>query len=95
MARIPLTSGAKSLEDEKSKVESRKSLESREKVESRNQKKRDAHIKWAQDKAQISFRLDTTLKQQIDEHTKSTGESIVQFVIRAIQEQMKRDEKSQ
>ena len=49
------------------------------------------HKTWARDKAQISFRITPDLKEQIDQHTKSRKEPLAQFVIRAIKEQIERD----
>lgn len=55
------------------------------------QSRSDYHKDWAKNKAQISFRIDTDLKAQIDQHTKNRKEKLSRFVIRAIEEQIKRD----
>lgn len=57
----------------------------------KKQSRSEYHKTWAKDKAQISFRIATDLKEQIDQHTKSRKEPLAQFVIRAIKEQIKRD----
>ena len=57
----------------------------------KKQSRSEYHKTWAKDKAQISFRIATDLKEQIDQHTKSRKEPLAQFVIRAIKEQIERD----
>ena len=57
----------------------------------KKQSRSEYHKAWAKDKAQISFRIATDLKEQIDQHTQSRKEQLAQFVVRAIKEQIKRD----
>lgn len=55
------------------------------------QSRSDYHKDWAKDKAQISFRIAVDLKEQIDQHIKNRKEPLSRFVIRSIEEQIKRD----
>lgn len=98
MAKIKLTPTPEL--ESRSIVAEQKSLDSRSivaKVEAptkkpdKKQSRSEYHKTWAKDKAQISFRIATDLKEQIDQHTKSRKEPLAQFVIRAIKEQIKRD----
>ena len=96
MTRIPLP-----MDDEESKVESRKSkVESREPDEkSKVEKKKTsasqlkASAKWNQKQAQIAIRVQPTIKEQIDKHISITGESLAGFIVRAVFEQINRDNK--
>lgn len=74
-------------------VAEQKSLDSRSIVAKpdKKQNRSEYHKAWAKDKAQISFRIATDLKEQIDRHTQSRKEQLAQFVVRAIKEQIKRD----
>ena len=74
-------------------VAEQKSLDSRSIVAKpdKKQSRSEYHKAWAKDKAQISFRIATDLKEQIDRHTQSRKEQLAQFVVRAIKEQIKRD----
>lgn len=55
------------------------------------QSRSEYHKAWAKNKAQISFRITVDLKEQIDQHIKNRKEPLARFVIRAIEEQIKRD----
>lgn len=49
------------------------------------------HKKWAEGKKNIAFRISPELKSQIDEHIQKHNVLLSRFVMRAIQEQIKRD----
>ena len=57
-------------------------------------KQREYHKKWAQNKAQISIRIPTDFKDEIDRHTKNRNETIANFVVRAMKEQIVHDKLS-
>ena len=69
------------VDSRKSKVESRKSGESRS----------EYHKNWAKNKEQISIRIDPDLKNDIDKHVYDRNEKLSTFVVRAIKEQIRRD----
>lgn len=51
----------------------------------------DYHKQWAKDKKNIAFRISPDLKSQIDEHIHKYDVPLTRFILRAIKEQMKRD----
>lgn len=51
----------------------------------------DYHKQWAKDKKNIAFRISPDLKSQIDEHIQKYDVQLSRFIVRAIKEQMKRD----
>ena len=77
------------------KIEKSTSNVSTSNVSTSNKKEKrsrsDYHKEWAANKAQISIRVSADLKAQIDNHTSERGEKLAAFVVRAIKEQIERD----
>lgn len=56
-----------------------------------DEKQKENYKRWLQKQAQISIKIDSDLKKQIDDHVNARGESIRSFVLRAIQNQISND----
>lgn len=47
--------------------------------------------KWNEKQSRMTFRMPPELRTQLDNHAAAMGESVTAFIIRAIKEQIKRD----
>lgn len=56
-----------------------------------NPKQLEAAKKWNDKQAQIAIRIPPEIKQRITEHATARNEKLVQFLVRAALEQIKRD----
>lgn len=61
------------------------------KVEKVAERRKEYHKTWAKDKAQISIRIPIDLKTIIDAHVSSRNEKLAAFVVRAIKNQIEKD----
>ena len=50
-----------------------------------------ANQKWQEKQSRMTFRMSPELRTQLDNHASAMGESATAFIIRAIKEQIKRD----